>query len=47
MTPADFAALARHMTEEENCPSELVVLGGDHLGPNPWRDRTAEEAMPS
>ena len=45
MTPADFAALVQHIAEEEDCPSELVVLGGDHLGPNPWRDRPAEEAM--
>jgi D-tagatose-1,6-bisphosphate aldolase subunit GatZ/KbaZ len=47
MTPADFAALVRHIAEEENCPSKLVVLGDDYPGPNPWRDRTAEEAMPS
>ncbi|MBB3384100.1 D-tagatose-bisphosphate aldolase, class II, non-catalytic subunit (plasmid) [Rhizobium sp. WW22] len=45
MTPADFAALVQHIAEEEDCPSELVVLGGDHLGPNPWRDRPSEEAM--
>lgn len=45
MTPADFAALLQRIAEEEDCPSELVVLGGDHLGPNPWRDRPAEEAM--
>lgn len=47
MTPADFAALVRHIAEGENCPSELVVLGDDHPGPNLWRDRTAKEAMPS
>jgi D-tagatose-1,6-bisphosphate aldolase subunit GatZ/KbaZ len=45
MTPADFAALVARLAEAERCPKELIVLGGDHLGPSPWRDRPAEEAM--
>lgn len=45
MTPADFATLVRRIADEEGCPENLIVLGGDHLGPNPWRDRAAEEAM--
>jgi D-tagatose-1,6-bisphosphate aldolase subunit GatZ/KbaZ len=45
MTPADFATLVRRIANEEGCPENLIVLGGDHLGPNPWRDRAAEEAM--
>jgi len=45
MTPADFAALVLRIAKEEGCPDNLIVLGGDHLGPNPWRDRVAEEAM--
>ncbi|MGY5811032.1 D-tagatose-bisphosphate aldolase, class II, non-catalytic subunit [Rhizobium sp. LEGMi198b] len=45
MTPKDFAALVEKLAKEEGCPGHLVVLGGDHLGPNPWRDRPAEEAM--
>ena len=45
MTPSDFVALVRSIAKEEDCPGELIVLGGDHLGPNPWRDRPAEEAM--
>ncbi|MDH0613805.1 MULTISPECIES: class II D-tagatose-bisphosphate aldolase, non-catalytic subunit [unclassified Agrobacterium] len=45
MTPDDFAALVREIAAEEGCPEKLIVLGGDHLGPNPWRDRPAEEAM--
>ena len=45
MTPADFAALVGRLAEAERCPDNLIVLGGDHLGPNPWRDRPAEEAM--
>ncbi len=45
MTPADFATLVRRIANEEGCPENLIMLGGDHLGPNPWRDRAAEEAM--
>jgi len=45
MLPADFAALVRRLAMEEGCPEQLIVLGGDHLGPNPWRDRPAAEAM--
>jgi D-tagatose 6-phosphate 4-epimerase len=45
MTPADFAAMVDALAAAEQCPKELIVLGGDHLGPNPWKDRHAEEAM--
>ncbi|MBW9050845.1 class II D-tagatose-bisphosphate aldolase, non-catalytic subunit [Rhizobium mesosinicum] len=45
MTPANFAALVLRIAQEERCPGDLIVLGGDHLGPSPWRDRAAEEAM--
>lgn len=45
MTPADFAALVARLAEAEGCPAERIVLGGDHLGPNPWRDRPAEQAL--
>ena len=45
MTPEDFAALVLRVAKEEGCPENLIVLGGDHLGPNPWRDRAAEEAI--
>jgi tagatose-1,6-bisphosphate aldolase non-catalytic subunit AgaZ/GatZ len=42
MVPADFAALVARIAAEEGCPMEQVILGGDHLGPNPWRDQPAE-----
>ncbi|MDP5308355.1 D-tagatose-bisphosphate aldolase, class II, non-catalytic subunit [Paracoccus spongiarum] len=45
MTPADFAALVHRIAAEEGCPAGLVLLGGDHLGPNPWRHLPAEAAM--
>ena len=45
MQPADFAALVYRIAEEESCPKQQIILGGDHLGPNPWRELPAEEAM--
>lgn len=45
MTPADFADLVRGIATEESCPADQIILGGDHLGPNPWRDRPADEAL--
>lgn len=45
MRPADFRDLVHHLADEAGLPRELVVLGGDHLGPNVWRSLPAEEAM--
>ncbi len=45
MTPQDFADLVFGLADREGCPRDLVVLGGDHLGPNPWRDQPADLAM--
>lgn len=46
LKPVDFAALVRELAKAEGCPPEFIVLGGDHLGPNPWRHLPADEAMP-
>lgn len=45
MLPDDFASLVARLAKEEGCPNELIILGGDHLGPNPWRERPAAEAL--
>ncbi|MFC0342024.1 class II D-tagatose-bisphosphate aldolase non-catalytic subunit [Paracoccus niistensis] len=45
LRPADFAAQVHDLARAEGCPPGLVILGGDHLGPNPWRDLPAEAAM--
>src|SRR4051794_28545729 len=45
MAPTEFAELVMKIAKQEACPPEQIVLGGDHLGPNPWRDRPAEEAL--
>lgn len=45
MRPKDFRGLVRSLAEEEGFPLQKVILGGDHLGPNPWRGKPAAEAM--
>ena len=45
MRPQDFRGLVLETAARHGVREERVVLGGDHLGPNPWRDRPAEEAM--
>lgn len=45
MRPADFAALVHGIVDRAGLPRERVVLGGDHLGPQRWRDLGPEEAM--
>lgn len=45
MLPEDFSNLVKNIAKEEGCPVEQIILGGDHLGPNPWRHQPAREAM--
>jgi len=45
MTPADFRDGVRALALEEGLPWERVILGGDHLGPNPWRGEPAGTAL--
>lgn len=45
MTPAGFRSFVLKIAKNLNFPEERVLLGGDHLGPNPWRNLRAEEAM--
>jgi D-tagatose-1,6-bisphosphate aldolase subunit GatZ/KbaZ len=45
MTPNDFVAFIRRIAEEDNFPSENIILGGDHLGPNVWQNESADSAM--
>ena len=45
MTPAEFVKLVSRLAEEAGLPADRVVLGGDHLGPNPWTDLAAAVAM--
>jgi D-tagatose-1,6-bisphosphate aldolase subunit GatZ/KbaZ len=45
MKPRDFRGLVLGLAERRGLPADRVVLGGDHLGPNRWRELPAEEAM--
>lgn len=45
MRPADFVALVAGVAQAESVSMDAVLLGGDHLGPQPWRGRPAAEAM--
>lgn len=45
MKPADFANFVTNIANEINCPIELIILGGDHLGPLIWTNLNEEEAM--
>jgi D-tagatose-1,6-bisphosphate aldolase subunit GatZ/KbaZ len=45
MTPRDFVTYVHRIAEENRFPFENVILGGDHLGPNVWRNEPAESAM--
>ncbi|OCJ10267.1 D-tagatose-bisphosphate aldolase, class II, non-catalytic subunit [Rhizobium sp. AC27/96] len=45
MKPADFRRFIEGIAAEVGYPAERIILGGDHLGPNPWRKLPAEEAM--
>ena len=45
MTPADFRRFVEAIAVRVGFPAEDLILGGDHLGPNPWKSLPAEEAM--
>lgn len=45
MTPQDFIAWLWGMAREAGVPTDQLVLGGDHLGPNPWRAEPLDQAM--
>lgn len=45
MTPGQFADQVRAAAREIGLPADRLVLGGDHLGPQPWRTLPAEAAM--
>lgn len=45
MRPSDFRELVFGIADELDFSRSRIVLGGDHLGPNRWQTRSAEEAM--
>jgi len=45
MAPADFRDFVYAVAESCGFPHGRIMLGGDHLGPHPWRRLSAEKAM--
>jgi D-tagatose-1,6-bisphosphate aldolase subunit GatZ/KbaZ len=45
MRPRQFRELARDLADTEDFSHSRIILGGDHLGPNPWKQKPAAEAM--
>jgi D-tagatose-bisphosphate aldolase class II non-catalytic subunit len=45
MTPADFRKFVEGIAARVGLDPSRVILGGDHLGPNPWKHLAADEAM--
>ena len=45
MTPADFRRFVEEIAKRIGFPRDHLILGGDHLGPNPWKSLPAEEAL--
>ena len=45
MTPAGFMAFLGKLAGEAGIAADRLIVGGDHLGPNPWRKEPVEPAM--
>ncbi len=45
MTPADFKSFVETIAAKTGFPLDRLILGGDHLGPNPWKTLPADDAM--
>lgn len=45
LTPAKFREYVCSLAQGADFPEDRLILGGDHLGPNPWRSMPASQAM--
>ena len=45
MTPADFRRFVEAIAVRVGFPLPHLILGGDHLGPNPWKSLPAKDAL--
>ena len=45
MTPQDFRLMVDGLAGKAGLAPGQIILGGDHLGPNPWKHLPAQEAM--
>jgi D-tagatose-1,6-bisphosphate aldolase subunit GatZ/KbaZ len=44
-TPSQFADFVHSAAQHAGLPRNRVLLGGDHLGPYPWRDQASDAAL--
>jgi D-tagatose-1,6-bisphosphate aldolase subunit GatZ/KbaZ len=45
MTPGEFRRFVEGLAKAQDVDPDRLILGGDHLGPNPWKNLPASEAM--
>ncbi len=45
MRPMDFRNFIADIAASNNFPQDMLILGGDHIGPLVWKDDTAAAAM--
>lgn len=45
MTPSQFSSSILDLCQRYSFPGHRLLMGGDHLGPYPWRDQPASIAM--
>ena len=45
MTPVEFAGFVHSAARSAGLPAERVLLGGDHVGPFPWRQEASASAL--
>jgi D-tagatose-bisphosphate aldolase class II non-catalytic subunit len=45
MTPVDFRRFVEDIAANTGFDPAKIILGGDHLGPNPWKHLPAEQAL--
>lgn len=45
MTPADFRDFVTGIAQDVGFEADQIILGGDHLGPNPWKELPSDTAM--
>lgn len=45
MKPADFREFVYFIADKVKIPKEMIILGGDHLGPLIWKEENESDAM--
>ena len=45
MLPSQFRTFVAGLADDPLFSQDKLVLGGDHLGPNPWKSEQADQAM--